>query len=423
MIFLTTGEKIRSLRKKFAMRQQELEDENITRAFISMIETGKRGLSRDTARNIAEKLNKKAESLGMSLDIDGDYLTRTPAEDAEVYCLQKLNNLPTKDEIDVIIGVARRHGLTKVEAQAYRVLGDYEADTQNFMQAFINYMISLDLYKNTDDNSFIAYLYNKLGYCKSEQLEYIEAVSFFARACHYSVLFNDKKTEKYSIYNMARSLKKLEKYNEALEYLDKYLEMCNKKEEFRDYFYANVLKANCYNCSQNREKALSIYNELIMDETVKDHEGLSWYIYNNIGAIYLEANNLCESLQYLNKAEQIGMEKDKKNLAWTYIQKGNLYIQKGQFDEALKYANKGLKLSGEFNDTNTTINAYHKLIEIYIELRDFTCLKNSYIKLLDVIKNKAIYKDEVIKIYNKLALLYLEQNDIEMCKKYLQMAS
>jgi HTH-type transcriptional regulator, quorum sensing regulator NprR len=422
MIFLTTGEKIRSLRKKFGMRQQELEDENITRAFISMIETGKRGLSRETARHIAEKLNKKAEVLGVSLNIDEAYLMRTLAEDAEVYCLQKLNNTPTKDEIEVIVEVARKYSLTKVEAQAFKTLGDYEFEGESYGAAFINYMVSLDLYKDTDDKNFIAYLYNKLGVCKFNQLEYIEANSFFDRGNYYAILYKDSIIEKYTIYNAARAFKKLEKYEEALKYTQSYLELCDKKEELKDYVYACVLKANCYRHKKNKDKAINVLRRLLDELPVGKCE-LGWYVYNNIGEIYLDENSLESSLECFDTAEKIAEGSCKNKLPWTYIQKSAVFSKKGVLDEALKFAYKGLKLAVEANEILTVINSYYKLINIYTSLGDFANLRSSYIKLVDILKNKETYKDEVIKIYNKLALLYLEQNDIEMCKKYLQMAS
>jgi HTH-type transcriptional regulator, quorum sensing regulator NprR len=421
MIFLTTGEKIRSLRKRFGMRQQELEDENITRAFISMIETGKRGLSRETAKNIAEKLNKKAEDLGTSLNIDENYLMRTLAEDAEVYCLQKLNNAPTKDEIDVIVEVAKKYCLTRVEAQAFKTLGDYEFEGEGYSEAFIYYMISLDLYKDTDDKRFIAYLYNKLGVCKFKRLEYIEANSFFGRANYYAILYKDSKIEKHTNYNAARVFKKLEKYDDALEYIQRYLEFCDKEAELKDYVHANVLKASCYRQKKNKDKALNVLGKL-MDELIEVNSELGWYVYNNIGEIHLDENNLESSLECFNIAEKIADESCKCNLSWTYIQKSEVFIKKGLLDEALKFAYKGLKLAVEVKDILTVINSYHKLIDIYTSLGDFTNLRSSYIKLVDILKNKEAYKGEVIKIYNKLALLYLEQNDVEMCKKYLQMA-
>jgi HTH-type transcriptional regulator, quorum sensing regulator NprR len=422
MIFFTTGEKIRSLRKKFGMRQQELEDENITRAFISMIETGKRGLSRETARHIAQKINIKAQSLGMSFSIDEAYLMRTPAEDAEFYCLQKLNNAPTKDEIDVIIDVAKNHSLTKIEAKAHKILGDYDFEGEYYGSAFIKYMLSLDLYKDTDERCSIAYLYNRLGVCKTKQQDYIEAYSFFSRANHYAALYKDSLIEKHVIFNMADVLKELGRYDEALEYIQRYLEFCSIEEDFNSYAYASVIKAECYIYKNNKEKAIFILNETIDKQPEANNESI-WKVYNSIGAIYLDENSLERSLECFDIAEKIAEKSCIKNLSKTYIQKASVLIRMGLMDEALKLAVKGLKSAQEANDILTLINAYNKLIDIYVKLSDFNNLKGSYIKLIDIMKDKEAYRGEVSRLYNRLALLYLEQNDIEMCKKYLKMAS
>jgi tetratricopeptide (TPR) repeat protein len=422
MIFLTTGEKIRNLRKKYNMRQQELEDENITRAFISMIETGKRGLSKETAKHLAAKINEKAERLGTPLNIDEAYLMRTPAEDAQVYCLQKLNNVPTQDEIDVIIDIAMKYELEQVEAQAYSIIGEYELKAENYTKAFINYMISLDIYKNTDIKEPVANLYNKLGLCKARQFEYVEAISFFGRACYYSSITGDEANEKHALYNIARCYKRLKDYDRALDYVEIFLGKCDKDKELEEYIYANLLKAKCYSLKNVKDKALLAYNKLL-DEFTNQEVELLWYAYKNMGEIYLDENNFDKSLNCINKAEHISEGKDKKNLAITCLQKARLFIKTGVLEEGLRSANKGLKLSLEINDVGIAIEAYYRVVDIYTILGDFANLKMSYIKLIDLLKNKDKYKDDIIKIYSKLALLYLEQNDIEMCKKYLNMAS
>jgi HTH-type transcriptional regulator, quorum sensing regulator NprR len=422
MIFLTTGEKIRNLRKKYNMRQQELEDENITRAFISMIETGKRGLSKETAKLIATKINEKADNLGTPLNIDEDYLMRTPAEDAQVYCLQKLNNEPTHDEIDVIIDIAIKYELEQVEAQAYGIIGEYEFKSENYTKAFINYMISLDIYKNTDIKEHIAYIYNRLGLCKARQFEYIEAISFFGRACYYSTLTNDESNEKQGLYNIARSYKKLENYDKALEFVDIYIEKCDKDKEFNEYIYASLLKAKCYSLKKNKDKALLVYNKLLEQFSNQEDE-LLWFVYKNMGDIYLDENNAEKSLEFFNKAEYVAEINDKKKLSITCLQKARLFIKTGALEEAVRFANRGLKISMERNDFEAIIEAHYRLIDIYTLKKDFPSLKMSYIKLIDIFKNNEKYKDDIVKIYSRLALLYLEQNDIEMCKKYLNMAS
>lgn len=422
MIFLTTGEKIRTLRKKFGMRQQELEDKNMTRAFVSMIETGKRGLSRDSAKIIADKLNQKAMSLGIKTNIDEDYLLRAPDEDAEIYCNEKLNNSPTNDEIDVIIKIAEKYKLTKVQAKSYKILGDYDFKGKSYTNASINYILSLDLYKDTNDNSSLSYIYNKIGECKANKSEYKEALSFFNRAEDYAAVNNTLQDKKRCLYNIAHVYNKVKEYDKSLDCIDEYLSLCNREDEIEEYMNIQVLKANCYENKGNAEKAISIYNILVSEFENKESESL-WQVYNNLGIIYGKEKSLDKALECFSLAEKLTKETCIENLSLTYIEKSKAYMGKRLCQEALKFANKGAALALEINNTNLGVKAYHSLIDVYNMLGDFGGLKNSYIRLLEIIKNNDYYKDEMIKAYNKLALLYLEQNDFEMCKKYLCMVS
>ncbi|ERI91689.1 tetratricopeptide repeat protein [Clostridiales bacterium oral taxon 876 str. F0540] len=420
MIFLTTGEKIRSLRKKFNMRQQELEDENITRAFISMIETGKRGLSRETAKVIAAKLNSKAESLNIPLKIDEDYLLRTPEQDAELYCFEKLNNIPTQDEMEVIINIATKYRLTKAEAQAYKVLGDYEFESNSYTSAFINYMLSLDLFKDTDEKNCLGYLYNRLGECKKNNKEFLEAISFFDRAIYYSTLYKNIDIEKYSIYSIAEAHKCLGEFDKALSFIDTYLTICEKEVDFDQYIYGNVLKANCYILKGNVDKACALYEDLL-NLCINKDEALLYVTYNY--AIVSKEYKDINSLEYFNKAQEIAERSDKSILTNIYIEKARIYANKHQYNEALILAKSGLKLAQEYNNVDALVNSYYIIIDTYTFLKDFQNLKTVYTKLLDILRSNKHYKEELNRVYNKLALLYLEQNDIEMCKKYLNMAS
>lgn len=422
MIFLTTGEKIRSLRKRFGMKQQELEDKNITRAFVSMIETGKRGLSRDSAKIMAYKLNQKAISLGIRVNIDEDYLLRTPSEDAEIYCTEKLNNSPTDDEIDVIIKIAEKYKLTKVQAKSYRILGDYAFEGKSYTNASINYMLSLDLYKSTEDSLSSAYIFNKLGECRVHKLEYGEAFSLFSKAFDYAEINNSLEDKKCCLYNIADVYNKIEEYDKSLEYIDKFLGLCSMENETEAYVNVQILKANCWENKGNDEKAISIYNSIISEFKNEESE-LLWQVYNNLGMIYGKEKDLDKALKCFSLAEKLTKEIHIEKLSLTYIEKSKIYMNNGLYKEALSFANKGLALALEINDIDLGVKAYHSLINIYNILEDFGGLKNSYIKLLDIIKNNDSYKDETIKIYNKLALLYFEQNDFEMCRKYLYMAS
>lgn len=420
MIFLTTGEKIRSLRKRFGMRQQELEDENITRAFISMIETGKRGLSKDTARIIAEKLNQKAKDKGNELNIDEDYLLRTPAEDAEIYCLQKLVNIPTQDEIEVILEISKRFQLIKVEAEAYKILGDIYYKAENLVEAFINYMLALDLYKDTEYRDSLAYIFNRLGLCKLKQDECKEASTFFYRAFYYAEANKDEAEGKISLYNHANCCEKLNETSLALKYIDKYLSSYS-AELSEEFVNISILKARCYYKNGTREAAFAVL--LVLLDSIEEGNILKGVVCRNLGELYKLEGNIEKSLEYFTTAEELVTGKDKKELVVTLIAKAAIYIKQTRNEEALKLLSKAMKLSSEYNMFESIVGSYYLQIEIYKITSDFNGLKNAYIKLIELLKNEDGYKAEAAKLYNKLALLYLEQNDIEMCKKYLNMVS
>jgi hypothetical protein len=84
-----------------------------------MIESGRSTMSRETASIIADKFNKRAQELGIDLNIDGDYLLMTPAEEAEYYCVQKLKEIRTLEdlnELKEIFEIADKYKIKRVTA-------------------------------------------------------------------------------------------------------------------------------------------------------------------------------------------------------------------------------------------------------------------------------------------------------------------
>lgn len=60
MKFINPGEKIKETRKYLKMKQQDLQDEEISRGLISMIEIGQRSLNKDVATKIVQKFLHKS---------------------------------------------------------------------------------------------------------------------------------------------------------------------------------------------------------------------------------------------------------------------------------------------------------------------------------------------------------------------------
>jgi transcriptional regulator with XRE-family HTH domain len=155
MKFLTNAEKLKLTRKYLKMKQVDLVDKNLTRGLISMIEIGKREISNDVALKVVEKFKQRAKALNFELKIDNGFLLRSPSEDAEFYCLEKLEEINQDTDIEKIIEIANKFNLLNVKAIAYGRLGEYYFNKTLYEKAFINYNNSIDIFKKIIDKNRI----------------------------------------------------------------------------------------------------------------------------------------------------------------------------------------------------------------------------------------------------------------------------
>ena len=147
MEFLTITEKLKFTRKYLNMKQEDLADENLTRGLISMIEIGKRSISNKVALIIYKKFKQKSKKLNIKLKIDSGFLLRSPSEDAELYCLKKLDEINKDKDIIEIIEIANKFNLLKVKAMAYGKSGEFFFNKKDYNAAFINYNYAIEIFK------------------------------------------------------------------------------------------------------------------------------------------------------------------------------------------------------------------------------------------------------------------------------------
>lgn len=417
MKFINPGEKIKETRKYLKMKQQDLQDDEISRGLISMIEIGQRSLNKDVATKIVQKFCTRAENLGIKLELDVEYFLRTQKEDAELYSIKKLQQASSPNDIQNILDIAHKFDLLNVNALAYNKLGDTLFDSKDYHNSFVNYNNSLNIYRDINQNTNIAKLYWKAGLCKALMLNCTEAIIYFNFANQYASLYKDLTVQKSSLYDLAKCYKKLNDIDLALKHIDMYLSLCDRIEDFNYYIYANILKANCYELKGKIDCVIDIYNALL-NELSDNRSHLLGYIYNNLGLAYLYTENFDESKKYFEMAEKIRIDLDKSILSQTLIEKSNLFIKQGLYDDAIKSINLGLTNAKKYKNFNELLKGNYMLVHIYEILNDSRNLKNTYLtisKLLKEINNIP----ELIYIYNKLSVIYLDENNISKSREYL----
>lgn len=420
MKFLTTGEKVKTTRKFLKMNQEDLADDNISRGLISMIEIGQRNLNKDTAQVIIKKFKERSEKLGFELNIDEDYLLRSPGEDAELYCLKKLEKLNTDKDIQDIFEIAYKFSLLNVEAAAYSKLGEYFFNKKKYDEAFINYNNAIEILRDIKKNNELPHLYLQLGYCKVQTLQYADALSFFIFSQRYSLMYNDKDTEKKSTYDISKCYILMNKIDLGLEMVKKFLALCNKEEEFNEYIYAKILEASCYETKEKYDNAIDIYNSLLT-EKIDCNNPVLGYIYNNLGLNYLNKDDYKKSLEYFSVAEELRSKVDPVYLSHTLIEESCVFSKQARYKDAVKLIKEGLKQAGANNDFEYLLKGNYELIHIYEALNDTLSLKKAYLKIADYLTELNRYS-ELILAYTKLSILYLNEANINEAKKFLLMS-
>ena len=417
MIFLTTAEKLKSTRKYLKMKQEDLADENITRGLISMIEIGKRDMSNNVASKLVEKFKKRAKELNILLDIDAGFLLRSPREDAELYCLNKFKEVDSNTDIIKILEIAKKYDLCNIIANAYSELGEYYFNNKNYEEAFFSYNNSIDILKDIKQNEKIAYLYLKMGLCKGILLNFTAALSFFNLSEQYAKLYNDKTILKRALYNSAKCFVNLNKVDTALRYIEILLSLYNKKDDYTSYINANILKANCYEAIDEFDTAIEIYATQLNENIDPNNPSLGT-VYNNLGLAYLNKWDFNNSLKYFNKAEQFRTNIDSGNLSHTLIEKSMVFINQFQYDKAIVLIESGLRLAASNADYEYLIKGNYELLRIYENTTDYSNFKKVCLDTITLL-TKLNKSNELISVYTKLAIVHLNENNVEEAKKIL----
>lgn len=423
MEFISGNKKIKLLRKQLRMTQQEFQDSHFTRGYLGLLENGRRNITLQASRIIAEKFMRKAKELNLELDLEEDYFSRSVEEDAKIYCEKILKNDLSMDELNEIMNIGEKYNLNSVEAKVYRRKGDLYFNENQYLEAYKNYFYSMDILRGEEPNIEICYVYNRLGYSKSLLLDYEEAIVYFNKAIYNAEMLKDERVLRYATYNLSVAYSCINKFHEAIDIINKFIHRIDIEKEFLNYVYVNILKANCYEGLNEMDNSIIILKDLI--EIVKERNDdestrLLGLIYNNLGSLYRREEKLSKALDYYNKSQQIRNRVDNKNVSHTLIEKANIYISKKLYDEAIMIIELGIEKASEYNDYEYIFKGYELLEKIYCKLDRREELEKIIEAAIEVLKNTNNL-DLKIKYYTKLQELYFKDKEYEKAEKCLNM--
>lgn len=285
---LTPGEKIKNLRDKLGLKQEEITGGDVTRNLISIIENNKANLTEHVAKILAKNINKQCKEKNMDVLITEEYLLEDVVSQAKKFAdeyIDYINKLDVKeitlvedtlDEIDLFL---KRYNVEEKKAQIYKLIGKKYFDNRLYSKAIEYYLKAYEssLNKNLTINVLV-----QIGICYIYLSKYEEAIKSNNLLLD---LNNNVQVEYVTKFNTALSNKKLGKFDLALNQLQEL------KDNFKEIKNASIgeieidmLRGICLFKTNSFNKSIAIYKEILRKSTLTEKDEI--LVLSNLADVY-----------------------------------------------------------------------------------------------------------------------------------------
>ncbi|GFP77604.1 helix-turn-helix transcriptional regulator [Clostridium fungisolvens] len=419
MEFYNPSEKIRRMRKKFRVNQAALEGVNMTRAFISMMESGKRNVSKASSKHLAERFNEIAKRISVNLNLDDEYFSRQPEEDARYYIENELKNENDHKKLEELIEIGKKYSLDDLLATVYKLDGEKYFSEKEYAKAFESFSYALGKYKELKDDASQVYIYNILGNCKAHRNEQEESVFYYKQAIFYAKLVDDSIYFFRASINLAISYYYTQKYEKCIELIDEVMvnidkDMLNNDNKLqRDVVTdARMTRANSLYYIGRQEEAIKEHLKIIEDnkDNKERNDVLLAYSYNNIGEFYYNMGRYNESLQYISEAQKLKNKVSKNTLANTLNTKAKVFFKQGLYDECLMIFELAISLAEQYKRFDMLFENYRDIVKAYESREELSKIEEVMNRFLEILDDHEVENGKSYALY-KLIEVAIKQND------------
>lgn len=409
MEFYNPSEKIRHMRKKFRVNQAALEGVNMTRAFISMMESGKRNVSKASSKHLAERFNEIAKRISVNLSLDDEYFSRQPEEDARYYIENELKNENNHKKLEELIEVGKKYNLDDLLATVYKLDGEKYFEEREYTKAFESFSYALGKYKELKDESSQVYTYNILGNCKARKNEQVESIFYYKQAIFYAKETNNDRYFYRASANLAMSYFYSGNYEKCIMIIDESITKNSEKVEYNILTDARIIKANSLYYLGRPDESINEYLNLI-EENKDKNDVLLAYSYNNIGEYYYNIGKYQESLHYVSEAQRLKNKVSKDTLANTLNVKAKVFFKQGLYDESIMIFELAITMAEQYKRFDMLFENYRDLVKLYESRGELSKIEEAMSRFLEILDENDVEEGKRYALY-KLVEIAVKQND------------
>ena len=427
------GSNIKNAREKLNLYQKDIASFNLSRNFISNIESGKSRLTPSKALMIFKKIIEFSVKKSKYLEIEFNDLLLENEEyinlrDGYSIC-KKLNDFLesntklNKNDLNEYIEFADKNDIGILRYYIYYYSASL-LDIENEYKLQI-YFKALDYLKWTK-MEFVLELYKK---CLSDLVKLAYKYSKFDLLIHYyEILLNGEEQFRFKVdlkiyYNLALFYKYLEKYDLALKNLERYLEN-NDDMSMEHIINAMIVKATILTKTNKITEGFKIYEEILdklkIDDLVYQRSlCLSNMIYNISINNFLDKKDdiVCYLDNLVEIFDQAMVFSDAKEIAYSNIGQGYFYLK--DYEKSKEYFNKSLKCV--FTDNKKVVilkesyKTYLMNAELHILIERVLEVNKSNLSFREI----CIFYKLLLKIQSNLILNGVEKKYENMLLKYI----
>jgi len=415
MDFLDPGEKIKMIRERLGLKQSDLEASGMSRSYISKIENGKRNLTERAAKALTATINSLAAKKNIDFTIEQGYLMETAKESSYKYCMEKIVNVKSIEEIDEILHLAIKYSLNEVILECYMAKGYLHFKEENNAKAISDYNEALQLaYREKLYNRIIT-IWNNISSCYIRLADYKNAAVYLNKAFEDCRLQEDSEQRGIVTYNLALCYCEMGKYEKAIETIDKYIGLENDMATDKLCFSIMLAKGGALiECRRYKEAEMLFIRML---ENIKDDNMNKAFCLHNLGTIYNKLGKFEDAERSYIEAIEIRKASNLSKASASMIELGEMYISIGRKNEGIERLKEGIEYANSHGRYKDIVKGSAIMEQLYRDCNEIDKIELLYIRLLKMLdgnKKMIDYRNEIL---NKMGLLYIEKNQLGKYEK------
>jgi tetratricopeptide (TPR) repeat protein/AraC-like DNA-binding protein len=269
-------------------------------------------------------------------------------------------------------------------------VNQYEADS-----AIYYYTLALPIFKQINDDYYISYTLNNLGWISNQNGSFKQAIDYYLESLNF-LDYNVYPEDLANVYvNIGNSYHQLGNYYIAIEYFNNALSIVKTSEDKSSLPFAWNGIGLAYKYLACYDSALYYYRMLLDFDKIHGTERELAIDFQNIGSIYFDWHQYNLAEEYYLHAWQIYKEKGTKNdVSFILNNLGKVNQARQEYEKALEFYQQALAIDQETGIKSNLAIRFNNLGAVYFEIKRYSEAETYFKKSLAI-------NDSLSQLYNK----------------------